>query len=86
MVAHSEVSIRSNSGDTGTALLRDVSTFGCALDSDAPWLRTGMFLTIAPADGWAIQAILRWVCNGRAGAEFLRPINQADARELSGGE
>jgi len=86
MVAHSEVGIRCNQGHASTAVLRDVSTFGCALDSEAGWLRTGMFLTITPADGWTIQAILRWVCNGRAGAEFLRPISQADARELSGGE
>ena len=86
MVARSEVTIRCNQGHTGAALLRDVSTFGCALDSDVTWLRTGMFLTIVPAEGWTIQAVLRWACDGRAGAEFLRPISQADARELSGGE
>lgn len=81
-LAHSRVTIRSNHGDRSKGFLRDVSVFGCSLQSDAVWLRTGMFVSIGLSGDWTIQAIVRWVRDGRAGVEFLRPISEAEAREI----
>lgn len=80
------VVIQSNHGDRSEADLRNVSTFGCSLQSDALWLRPGLFVAIALADDWTVHAVLRWVREGRAGAEFLRPISQAEAAALAGGD
>ncbi len=86
MESTERVILRSSHGDSGEARLRNASTFGCALQCDAPWLRTGLFVEIVLNDEWKVGGILRWVRGGTAGAEFLRPINQDDAALLSGGE
>jgi hypothetical protein len=80
--ARSRVAIQSSHGDRSKADIRDVSTFGCALDCDAGWLRPGMFIGIALGPEWTIQAVVRWVREGHAGTEFLRPISEAEAREI----
>lgn len=61
-------------GDTAKGVLADVSTNGCSLVSDAEWLRAGRFVSIAIENDKPIQAIIRWVRDGRAGMEFLRPV------------
>lgn len=66
--------------------MRDVSIFGCALESDATWLRGGMFLSLVLAESWSIQALVRWVRGGRAGVEFLRPICVDQASAMSSSE
>jgi PilZ domain len=76
--------IRSNHGERGKALIRDVSVHGCSLDTDAAWLRLGQFVSLRLSTEWTIQAIVRWSRDGRVGVEFLRPITDADAREISG--
>jgi len=81
--ATSRVSVQSSHGDRSKAFLRDVSTFGCSLESDAIWMRSGMFVSIGLSRDWAVQAVVRWVRAGSAGVEFLRPISEADARTLS---
>lgn len=81
-LAHARVTLRSSHGDRAKGSLRDVSVFGCSVQSDAPWLRTGMFVSIALSNEWSIQAIVRWVRDGRAGVEFLRPISETEACEL----
>lgn len=81
-LAHARVTLRSNHGDRAKGSLRDVSIFGCSVQSEAPWLRTGMFISLGLSDDWTIQAIVRWVRDGRAGVEFLRAITEAEAREL----
>jgi PilZ domain len=83
LFAHSRVTIRSNHGDRTKGRIRDVSIFGCSLDCDAAWLRTGMFVGIAVTSDWTIQAVVRWYRDGRAGVEFLRPITEAEVREIS---
>ncbi|HQV02891.1 MULTISPECIES: PilZ domain-containing protein [unclassified Novosphingobium] len=83
LFAHSRATIRSSHGDRSKARIRDVSTFGCALECDAAWLRTGMFVGIAVTSDWTIQAVVRWVRDSRAGVEFLRPISEAEVREIS---
>ena len=83
LFAHSRVTIRSSHGDRAKGRIRDVSTFGCALECDAAWLRTGMFMSIAVTSDWTIQAVVRWVRDSRAGVEFLRPISEIEVREIS---
>lgn len=78
------VLIRSSHAERGKALIRDVSIYGCSLETDATWLRLGQFLALRLSSDWTIQSIVRWVRDGRAGVEFLRPISDADARAISG--
>lgn len=82
-LAQARIAIRSNHGDSGDATLRDVSVFGCALDSNANWLRSGMFIALILSESWSIQALVRWVRDGRAGVEFLRSISTDQANEIS---
>ena len=84
-LSSSRVSVRSSHGDSCKAELGDVSVFGCSLQTSAEWLRVGMFISISLSNDWTIQAILRWARDGRAGVEFLRPISEEDAIEMSRG-
>ena len=82
-IAEAVATIRSSSGERSQARIRDVSVFGCSLACDTAWLRTGIFLTLQLTDDWSIQAVVRWARDGVGGVEFLRPISEADAREIS---
>lgn len=82
--SHARAMLRSSHGDRSRALVRDVSVHGCSLETDAPWLRMGQFVSLRLSTEWTVQAIVRWVRDERAGIEFLRPITDADAREISG--
>lgn len=82
-LASSRVLVRSSHGDSCKAQLKDVSIFGCLLQTNAEWLRTGMFVSINLSSDWSIQAIVRWARNGSAGVEFLRSISEADALEIA---
>ena len=74
-----KVVIESSMGDRTIATVRNISPFGCNLRSDAEWLRLGRFITIRLSAERSIQAIVRWVRDGSAGVEFLRPIDLAEA-------
>jgi hypothetical protein len=54
--------------------LADVSEHGCAIQGEAAWLRAGGFVSIRIGDEPALQGIIRWIRDGAAGMEFLRPI------------
>ncbi|MBA4161251.1 MAG: hypothetical protein C0515_04045 [Novosphingobium sp.] len=82
-IAEAVATIRSGSGDRCLARIRDVSVFGCSLVCDAPWLRTGMFVAVQINGDWSIQAVVRWARDGIGGIEFLRPITDTQAREIS---
>ncbi len=82
-VAHCDIAIASSSGETASARVNDVSPYGCNLESEAEWLRTGRFVTLNAGER-AIQAVVRWSRDGVAGVEFLRPIPEADAAALAG--
>lgn len=82
-IAEAEATIRSASGDRCQARIRDVSVFGCSLICDAAWLRTGMFVAVQISADWSIQAVVRWARDGIGGIEFLRPITDAQAREIA---
>ena len=65
-------------------MIQDISVHGCHLETDAGWMRLGQFVSLRLSSDWTIQAVVRWVRDHRAGVEFLRPITDADAREISG--
>lgn len=77
------VLVTSSHGDRAKAQLRDISIYGCNLISDETWLRTGMFISIRLNPERTVQAIVRWARNDTCGVEFLRPIPDAEADELS---
>ncbi len=66
--------IRSNFGDIADADLKDISIFGCNIESEADWLQPGRFIAIRLDRTPPLQAIIRWARNGAAGLEFLREI------------
>jgi PilZ domain len=77
------LTVKSSHGDRSKANIHDVSVFGCSIDCDAVWLRSGMFVSLMLSPEWSIQAVVRWVRDNRAGIEFLRPISDAEAIEIS---
>lgn len=80
--SQTKATIKSNHGERSKALVCDASVYGCSLQCDAAWLRSGMFISISFAADWSVQAIVRWFRDGRAGVEFLRPISDQEARQL----
>lgn len=76
--------VTSSHGDRAKAVLRDISIYGCNLVSEDGWLRIGhvrrhqaLARTDRPGDH-------RWSRDDTCGVEFLRPIPDAEADELSG--
>jgi hypothetical protein len=82
-IAEAVATIRASNGERCRARIRDVSVFGCSLACDAAWLRAGMFVTVQLTSDWSIPAVVRWAREGMGGVEFLRPISDADAREIA---
>lgn len=81
--SQTHVTVRSSQGDRSKALVRDVSIHGCSIQTDSTWIRLGQFVSLRMSSEWTIQAIVRWVRDDRAGLEFLRPITDSDALEIS---
>lgn len=54
--------------------LADISMHGCCIRSDADGLRIGRFVSIGIDEEPKLQAVIRWVRDGLAGMEFVRPI------------
>lgn len=81
-IAEAVATVRNAHGDRHRARIRDVSVFGCSLASDADWLRSGMFVSVEVNQELTIQAVVRWSRQGVCGAEFLRPISDAEMREI----
>ena len=61
-------------GRSAEAELTDLSLHGVRVNSQADWLRIGQFVSIALEEEPPVQAIVRWMRDGEAGMEFLRPI------------
>jgi hypothetical protein len=78
-----EVIVQSTHGDSVSARLNDISTYGCNVLTEAEWMRCGMFVSIALSAERTVQAIVRWVRGGSCGVEFLRPIPDAEADTLA---
>jgi hypothetical protein len=69
-----DAQIENARGESVKVLLAEVSLHGCRIQADEPWLRVGGFVSIRIEHGAQLQAIVRWVREGAAGMEFLRPI------------
>jgi len=67
-------SIESAKGGAAKVELSDVSQHGCSIVGGTDQLRVGGFVSIALAEGKPLQAIVRWVREGKAGLEFLWPV------------
>lgn len=67
--------LQSSRGEIEPAMVADVSLHGCCLNTSAQWLKSGSFVAIGLGeDSPTLAAIVRWVREGSAGMEFLRPI------------
>lgn len=67
--------VTSSHGQSTAMTIANISVHGCNIAGDAAWLRLGSFVTVSlNAGGEAMQAIVRWVRDGSAGLEFLRPV------------
>jgi hypothetical protein len=64
----------SSHGDEASVRLADVSSHGCSVKGEVPWLRPGSFVSIGFGEEPALRAIVRWMRGDAAGMEFLRPI------------
>ncbi len=72
-----EAAVASAHGHTAQMGIGDISAHGCSLNSEADWLRTGKFLAITLEGGSTLEGVVRWVRQGKAGVEFLRPVPSA---------
>ncbi|MCX7864651.1 MAG: PilZ domain-containing protein [Novosphingobium sp.] len=54
--------------------LADISMHGCCIKASAAGLRIGRFISIGIDGNPMLQAVIRWVRDGAAGMEFVRPI------------
>ena len=72
--AWTKARLQSSYGDREDVTLCDLSTHGCCVRISENWLRTGSFVSIAIDSEPPLQAIVRWVRDGAAGLEFLRPV------------
>jgi hypothetical protein len=70
----SDAHVENSRGDSAKVLLDEVSMHGCRIKADEPWLRVGGFVSIRIENCGQMQAIVRWMRDGAAGMEFLRPI------------
>lgn len=75
---HHWVSIGTSGSAMGQAVIRDLSSHGCRIDTDATWLRIGAFITIRLDEQSAVMGIVRWLRGGAGGIEFLQPIRPGD--------
>jgi len=67
--------LKSSGGAMEAAVLADVSLHGCCVSTAAGWLRQGSFVSIGLGEDLPmLAAIVRWVREGAAGMEFLRPV------------
>ena len=68
-------SITSVRGDSAAVTINNVSTHGCNIKGDAKWLRIGSCVGVSLEGSQPLQAIVRWLRDGSAGLEFLRPVS-----------
>ena len=72
--ADAAVMVTNAAGQSAPARIADASTHGCSLVIEMDWLKTGRFVTLLLDDAEPLPAVVRWLRDGRAGLEFLRPL------------
>jgi hypothetical protein len=82
-VVQVEAKITSAQGNCATVTINNVSPHGCNIKGDMSWLRIGSFVSVSLEGGQPLQAplqaIVRWLRDGSAGLEFLRPVPSDNA-------
>jgi PilZ domain len=73
-LAHAEARVASSGGDSAIMIIGNVSAHGCNVRGQADWLRLGSFVAVGIEGSVPLQAIVRWVRDGSAGLEFMRPV------------
>ena len=73
-IVHVGASVTSAHGDSAKVTINNVSTHGCNVTGDADWMRMGSFVGVGLEGSQPLQAIVRWMRDGTAGLEFLRPV------------
>jgi len=68
------VTIASAQGPETAVMIRDISTHGCSLGPCADWMKPGGFVCLRPSGEAAVTGIVRWIRDGAAGIEFVRPL------------
>lgn len=66
--------LESSQGHRDNVLVADISMHGCSVRSEASWLKPGCFVSLGLNESQMLQAVVRWVRDGAAGMEFLRPV------------
>ena len=82
-VVQVEAKITSAQDNCATVTINNVSPHGCNIKGDANWLRIGSFVGVSLEGGQPLQAIVRWLRDGSAGLEFLRPCQATMRRGTS---
>jgi hypothetical protein len=72
--ARYRATLQFSDGTSDGVHLADISMHGCCIRSDSEGLRIGRFVSIGIDEEPMLQAVIRWVRDGAAGMEFLRPI------------
>ncbi len=76
---HIEAKITSSCGEDATMTIDNVSAHGCNIGGEIGWLRIGSFVGVGLAQEKPLQALVRWVRDGSAGLEFMRPVPRDNA-------
>ena len=71
---HVEARVTSSRGDSAIMTIANASAHGCNIRGEAPWLRNGSFVGVSLEQTPMLLAIVRWVRDGSAGLEFMRPV------------
>ena len=74
-LVQAQARITSSRGDSAEMTIGNVSTHGCNIRGEAAWLRLGSFVGVSLSDGPMLLGIIRWVRDGSAGLEFMRPVS-----------
>lgn len=69
-----QATLSTSDGESCEVSLTDISTHGLRVSGVEAWPRTGQFVGVSIEGEPPLQAIVRWVRDGEAGMEFLRPI------------
>ena len=72
------ITIVSARGTEAPAIIRDISAHGCSIAGNADWMKPGGFLYLRPHGEAAVTGIVRWIREGAAGIEFVRPLARGD--------
>lgn len=69
-----EARVTSSRGDSAMMTICNASSHGCNIRGEATWLRNGSVIGVTLDERPMLLGIIRWVRDGAAGLEFMRPV------------